>query len=300
MTFVATVSAVLHSGATPVFADIESLHEPWLSPAAVADALGPRTRAILTMSYGGHPGATAALAELARDNDVILLEDAAHALGSRLRTRQVGTFGAAGTFSFSANKNLPVGEGGAVLTNDSEIHARMRLLRSHGMRPSSSGDSAPGDFDYDVVMAGHNYRIDEPRAALARRRLSRLEAANAARRSLDRRYRALLKPIEGLVVPLAPGEDHQLAHHLFVVVLDEELDRRVFRAGLAERGVQTSVHYPPVHLFSAYRDGGLRLPLTESFGDRAVTLPLFAHMTERQQDQVVGAVEESVSLARRR
>jgi dTDP-4-amino-4,6-dideoxygalactose transaminase len=83
-------------------------------------------------------------------------------------------------------------------------------------------------------------------------------------------------------------------------VLDEELDRRVFRAGLAERGVQTSVHYPPVHLFSAYRDGGVRLPLTESFGERAVTLPLFAHMTELQQDQVVGAVEDSVSLARRR
>lgn len=296
MTFVATVSAVAHTGATPVFADIAGPREPWLSAVAAAEALGPRTKAILTMPYGGHAGELASLRQLANDNHLMLVEDAAHALGSRLFGGQLGTFGVAGAFSFYANKNLAVGEGGAVITADPDLHARMRLLRSHGMTPAGSGH----DFDYDVVLPGFNHRIDEPRAALARRRLAQLEAANEARRSLDRRYRTLLKPIEGLAPTLEPDDDQESAHHLFVVVLDEQLDRRRFRAVLAERGIQTGVHYPPVHLLSAYRNAGRRLPATEAFGLRAVTLPMFGHMTERQQDLVAAAVQEGVSLARRR
>ena len=133
MTFVATVNAIAYTGATPVFADIVSVTEPWLDPGAVDAALTEHTKAVMTMAYGGHPGRTVALAALARERGLMLLEDAAHAAGSRVGGRHLGTFGRAGAFSFFSNKNLAVGEGGMVVTDDDEAAAQMRLLRSHGM-----------------------------------------------------------------------------------------------------------------------------------------------------------------------
>ena len=118
------------------------------------------------MAYGGHPGETAALADLARERGLALLEDAAHAAGSRLGGRHLGTFGAAGAFSFFSNKNLAVGEGGMVVTDDDELAARMRLLRSHGMTTLTWDRHRGHASGYDVVALGFNYRIDEPRAAL--------------------------------------------------------------------------------------------------------------------------------------
>jgi dTDP-4-amino-4,6-dideoxygalactose transaminase len=146
---------------------------------------------------------------------------------------------------------------------------------------------------YDVVELGFNYRIDEPRAALATRRLARLDAENARREELVERYRAALESIPGVTEALPPAPDAQLAHHLFAVVLDEAIDRDAFREALHARRVQTSLHYPPVHRFSIYADGAPQLPLTDAFSDRAVTLPLFAHMTVEQLELVVDAVREA-------
>jgi dTDP-4-amino-4,6-dideoxygalactose transaminase len=145
-----------------------------------------------------------------------------------------------------------------------------------------------------VDQLGYNYRIDEPRAALASSRLSRLEAENAQRRRLDRRYRELL---EGTgVQPRRPG-DPRLASacHLFTVTLPADVDRLRVREHLAARGVQTSIHYPPVHTFEPYRGRGLALPVTEAYGERTLTLPMFAALTEAQQDLVVDSLTESLS-----
>jgi dTDP-4-amino-4,6-dideoxygalactose transaminase len=296
MTFVATVNAIAYTGATPVFADIAGLTEPWLARAAAAAAITPRTKAILTMTYGGHPGQTMQLAELASDQGVVLLEDAAHAAGTRVRDRHAGTIGAAGAFSFFANKNLAIGEGGAVVTGDDELAARLRLLRSHGMTSLTWDRHRGHASSYDVVALGFNYRIDEPRAALARRRLARLDADNERRRELDARYRAALDGADGLVAALPPDPDARSAHHLFTVVLDEDIDRAAFRTALASRGIQTSVHYPPAHRLSLYDGPPRELPLTDAYGARAVTLPLFATMTDVQQDEVLEAVRAALPL----
>jgi dTDP-4-amino-4,6-dideoxygalactose transaminase len=295
MTFVATVNAVAYTGATPVFADIVSVTEPWLHPDAVAAVVGERTRAIMAMAYGGHPGCTPAIYEMARERGLSLLEDAAHAVGSRVAGRHLGTFGLAGAFSFFSNKNLAVGEGGMVVTDDDEAASRMRLLRSHGMTTLSWDRHRGHASGYDVVDVGFNYRIDEPRAALARRRLRRLDAENARRATLDARYRELLADVSGLTAALAPVPEAQLAHHLFTIVLDEGVDRAGFRDALAGRGVQTSVHYPPAHRFSTYAGAG-ELPVTEAYGARAVTLPMFATMTRGQQDEVVDAVRAGLDV----
>jgi dTDP-4-amino-4,6-dideoxygalactose transaminase len=293
MTFVATVNAIAYTAATPVFADVVSVTEPWLDPGSVEAALTEHTRAIMGMAYGGHPGRIADIAALGRERGLVLLEDAAHAAGSRLGGRHLGTFGLAGAFSFFSNKNLAVGEGGMVVTDDDELAARVRLLRSHGMTTLSWDRHRGHASGYDVVDLGFNYRIDEPRAALARRRLARLDADNARRAELDARYRELLAGVHGLTPALPPVPGAQLAHHLFTIVLDDGVGRAPFREELAAHGVQTSVHYPPVHRFSIYA-AAVDLPVTEAYAARAVTLPLFATMTLAQQDEVVDAVRAAL------
>jgi dTDP-4-amino-4,6-dideoxygalactose transaminase len=297
LTFVASVNAVAYTGARPVFADIEAVTEPWLSVEAAEAAITPRTKAILTVAYGGHPGQVSALAQLADRNGLMLLEDAAHAAGGRSLGRHLGTFGLAGAFSFFANKNLAIGEGGAVITDDSGIAERVRLMRSHGMTSLTWDRHAGHATSYDVVPLGFNYRLDEPRAQLAERRLKRLDEENRSRGILDQRYRAALGDVPGIVPthppPSGPGETP--AHHLFTVVVEDRVDRDAFRAALAERGIQTSVHYPPAHRLALYAGTAPPLPRTEAYAARAVTLPLFAHMTSEQQDLVLDGISQALT-----
>jgi dTDP-4-amino-4,6-dideoxygalactose transaminase len=293
LTFVATVNAIRYAGATPVFADVRSLEEPWLSADEVEKLIGPRTRAVMSMPYGGHPGEVVRLLELADAHDLMLLEDAAHALGARAEDRSLGTFGRFGAFSFFSNKNLPVGEGGMLVTDDEEVAKRVRLLRSHGMT-SLSWDRHKGHaFGYDVVETGFNYRLDEPRATLASALLAKLDDANARRASLDAEYRRRLADVAEVTPVLPPRPGAESAHHLFAVVVSEGVDRDAVRRHMHEQGVQTSLHYPPVHLFSTYAQPSLSLPVTERYAERAITLPLFPHMTEEQ----LGIVVEVLSTA---
>lgn len=295
LTFVATANAVRYTGADVVFADIVSLTGPWLSATAAEAAITPRTRAIMHMTYGGHPGEVVALRELADRHGLVLLEDAAHGAGTRLGGRHVGTFGAGGAFSFFSNKNLAVGEGGMVVVADDEAAERIRLLRSHGMTTLTWDRYRGHASGYDVVMLGYNHRIDEPRAALARRRLARLDDDNAARGRIDAAYRDALADVGGIEPALAPVPDATLAHHLFTVVLDERIDRDGFREALAAQGIQTSLHYPAVHRFSIYADTPYDLPLTDAYSARAVTLPMFATMTAAQLDAVLAAVRTAAA-----
>ncbi|HTU98689.1 MAG TPA: DegT/DnrJ/EryC1/StrS family aminotransferase [Solirubrobacteraceae bacterium] len=293
MTFVATANAVAYTGARPVFADVISLTEPWLSVDAVRALITDRTRGVMAMSYGGHPGQIAELVALCAERDIVLLEDAAHGLGSRLGERHVGTFGKAGAFSFFSNKNLAVGEGGAIVTDDDDFDRRLRLLRSHGMTTLTWDRHRGHASGYDVVALGFNYRIDEPRAALAAARLERLDAENHERARLDATYRQRLGALP-LACALPTADPVRSAHHLFCVVLDEGQDRDAFRARLVDAQIQTSIHYPPVHRFSIYGEQP-SLPVTEAYAQRTVTLPMFAHMTEAQQDLVIEAVAAAVT-----
>jgi dTDP-4-amino-4,6-dideoxygalactose transaminase len=299
LTFVATVNAVRYAGATPIFADVAGLERPWLSAEAAAAAITPRSRAIMNMTYGGHPGESTEMAALAGEHDLVLLEDVAHGLGGRLEGRHLGTFGLAGAFSFFSNKNLPVGEGGMVITDDEEVAKRVRLLRSHGMT-SLTWDRHRGHASgYDVVELGFNYRIDEPRAALATARLARLDEDNRRRAAADAVYRERFADLPAVTATMAAGPEVECAHHLFTVVLDEGLDRDAIRDRLAEQGIQTSLHYPPVHSFTAYgEDERPDLPVTEAYAARAVTLPLFPAISEQQLGLVVDGLAEATAASR--
>ena len=289
LTFAATANAIAYTGATPRFVDIRGLDRPWLSVDAVAEALDPSTKAIVNVSYGGHPGETEALADLAERRGIVLLEDAAHACGSWIKGRHAGTVGLAGALSFSASKNAGIGEGGMLLTDSSEVAERARRLRWHGVSSSPWERHHSAAPSYEVVEIGFNYRIDDPRAALAGCRLRRLDADNARRAEIDTGYRSAFADhdqiVMGATVDHHPGT--RSSHCLFTIVLDPAVDRDAFRRALAERGVQTSVHFPPLHLSPAYGAPDPDLPLTEEYARRTVSLPIFPQMEAWQQELVV-------------
>jgi dTDP-4-amino-4,6-dideoxygalactose transaminase len=299
LNFVAAANSVRLAGATPVFCDIHGPHDLNLDPVHLESLIGPRTRAVLALHYGGFPCDIDDVLRIADRHDLTVIEDAAHAPAAELRGRKCGTFGAVGCFSFFANKNLPVGEGGMLVTGDDDLAERLRFLRSHGMT-SLTWDRARGHaHTYDVVVPGLNYRLDEIRAAVGLVQLRRLEAGNTARAHLVARYRSKLAQIDGLIVPftVVPAEVKP-AHHLFVVVLPPGVDRLAVQESLRERSIQTSVHYPPIHGFSAY--AGSRpalLPQTDDVAERILTLPLFPHLAEESVDGVVEALADALTTA---
>jgi dTDP-4-amino-4,6-dideoxygalactose transaminase len=294
LAFAATVNAVAVTGAAPRFAEIAALDRPWLSAAAVEAAIEPSTRAIVAMSYGGHPGEIAELAELAERHGLTLIEDAAHASGSWQDGRHVGTFGLAGALSFSASKNLGIGEGGMLLTDDAEVARRARSLRWHGISASTWERRRAAAPEYTVEEIGLNYRIDDPRAALVNARLRRLDEDNRRRAGIVAAYRAAFDGVEGLAPVAEPPAGERASHCVFAIVLGEGTDRAAFRERLSSRGVETSIHFPPLHDCPAYEAPDARLPLTEAFAARAVSLPIFPHMEQWQRDLVIEAVLEAV------
>jgi dTDP-4-amino-4,6-dideoxygalactose transaminase len=299
LNFVAAANAVVRVGAQPILCDVRGADDLNMDPADVERALTARTKAIVALHYGGYACDLAALGALARAHGLTLLEDAAHAPGATWAGRRLGTVGTVGCFSFFANKNLPVGEGGMLVTDDDEVAARLRSLRSHGMTTLTWQRHRGHAASYDVVDAGFNYRIDEIRAALALVQLERLADANAERREHATRYRRLLDGVDGLVYPFRGDEAHATsAHHLAVVVLPSGSDREGLRSALHAARIQTSVHYPPIHDFTAYASSGRALPVTDDVGARIVTLPLYPHMTSADVDLVAETLLQELAAQR--
>jgi dTDP-4-amino-4,6-dideoxygalactose transaminase len=297
LNFVAAANTVRHSGGVPVFCDIRGHDDLNLDPDDLAAAVTPGTRAILALHYGGFPCDMDAVLEIAERHRLVVIEDAAHAPGSTWRGRRCGTLGDVGCFSFFANKNLPLGEGGMLVTDDDDLAAQLRLLRSHGMTELTWDRERGHAHAYDVVVAGLNYRLDELRAALGLVQLERLPAANLARAHLTELYRSRLDGVDGIAMPFGRSSvGEEASHHLAVVLLPPQVSRHAVREAMHAQKIQTSVHYPPIHRFSLYATAASRreLPRTDEVAERLLTLPLYAHLTENQVDEVVGALRESL------
>jgi dTDP-4-amino-4,6-dideoxygalactose transaminase len=280
MTFIATSWAVSYVGATPVFVDVDP-ETYTMDVAQVERRLTPRTRAILPVHLYGQTADLGPLLDLSRRHGIPLVEDAAQAHGAEYRGKRAGTFGLCGCFSFYPGKNLgALGEGGAVVTDDDAIAARLRALRDHGQARR---------YHHDEL--GFNYRMDALQGAVLGVKLKHLEGWTEARGFLADRYRQLLRGLPLRLPQPGPGRRH--AWHLFVA-LHPERDR--LRRELEARGVQTGMHYPvPVHLQKAYRHLGHRegdFPVAERIGRECLTLPLFPGMTVRQHDAVVEALRD--------
>lgn len=298
LTFVATANAVRYTGATPVFADIESFDRLNISPASIEALVNEKTRAIMVMHYAGFACDMLAIDEIARRYNLVVLEDSAHAIGSTLNGRKLGTFGRIGCFSFFSNKNMTTGEGGMLVTDDDELAERLRILRSHGMT-SLSWDRHKGHAStYDVIDLGFNYRIDEIRSALGRVQLKKLPAANERRQELTTLYRKLLFELAPEIqMPFAESREVS-CYHILPILLPEDTNRSIFMENMKAQDVQTSLHYPAVHHFHIYekewQSRGNDLPVTEAVSARQVTLPLYSTMKEEQVEWVAKAVKQAL------
>jgi dTDP-4-amino-4,6-dideoxygalactose transaminase len=298
LTFVASANSILYTGAKPVFVDVNGPHDLNLAAADAAGKITERTRAIMVVHYAGYPCEMEAILELAQRNGLAVIEDCAHAPGAVYHSRQglkkLGTLGSIGCFSFFSNKNLTTGEGGMLVTNDDELARKIGIARSHGMTSLTWDRHKGHSFSYDVVARGYNYRLDEMRAALGIAQLRRLPAGNERRRQLTRRYQEKLGDLPEIELPFLEGPQGS-SHHIFPILIKNGALRPALMSHLARQGIQSSVHYPPVHQFTYYRrlwpaDFDHRLALTEDVAGREVTLPLFPSMTAAQLELVVQSI----------
>ncbi len=297
LSFVATSNAVLYTGAEVRFAEIQGEHDLTISPASIEAQITPRTKAIMVMHYGGYPCDMPAILEIARRRNLAVIEDAAHAPGASLDGSALGTWGDAACFSFFSNKNLATGEGGMLVTDRDDIADKVRRMRSHGMT-SLTWDRHQGHaYSYDVTALGYNYRIDEIRSALGLVQFGKLPQNNARRRQITQEYVHSLADTP-ITIPFgnAPSSESLSACHIFPILLPAGSDRKGFIDSLRAAGIQTSIHYPPIHQFSYYRQRypDVRLPLTESLASREVTLPLYPGMTDAMVSEVVSAVKAAL------
>lgn len=296
LTFVATANAVRYVGATPVFADVVSTNDLNISPESVRSLITPRTRAVIVVHYSGFPCNMPAIQAIAKEHDLYVIEDAAHAVGSALDGRSLGAWGDIGCFSFFSNKNMTTGEGGMMTTDREDLAQRLNRLRSHGMT-SLTWDRHKGHaWSYDVVDLGYNYRIDEIRAAIGLIQLGKVERNNERRRELSGIYRdAIQELVPAVSVPFEnyPGIT---SAHIMPVLLPPGTNRVEFMECMKQFGIQTSIHYPPIHTFTSYRDDReWDLPVTEEVAAREVTLPLYPMLSNEDVLDVVKALKESLS-----
>jgi len=293
LTFVATANAVIYVNAKPIFADIASSDNWNISPEDIEKKISSRTKAIIVMHYGGYPCDMDSINSIAKKHNLFVIEDAAHAPGAEYNGNKCGSLGDVACFSFFSNKNMTTGEGGMITTEDDALSKKIRLMRSHGMTSLTLDRYKGHAFSYDVIELGYNYRIDEIRSALGLVQLNKLEANNQKREVLTNRYRKNLAEINWLSSPFK-NQSNKPAYHLFPI-LCPKVKREDFMKYLRSRGIQTSIHYPPVHLFSFYRqkfstkEGDL--PLTEAIARKEVTLPMSPILTIENIDRIVEEIK---------
>jgi dTDP-4-amino-4,6-dideoxygalactose transaminase len=305
LTFVATANAILYVGAKPVFADIVGLDDLNISPQEIEKKITKRTKAILVMHYGGYPCDMKSIMGIAKRYGLFVIEDAAHAPGAEYQGRKCGLIGNIGCFSFFSNKNLVTGEGGMVVTHNKELSEKVRRMRSHGMEMLSWDKYRGRLSSYDIEGLGYNYRTTEIQSALGLAQLKKLDRNNRKRKTLVEAYRKELQEVKGISIPFLQFQGHP-SYHLFPILVHNKqkalssiLRDRVME-GLRNFKIQTSVHYPPVHLFSLYRKNfGYKkgmLPKTEEVSKREITLPLHPRMDGRDVKWITKKVKEIIRI----
>jgi UDP-4-amino-4,6-dideoxy-N-acetyl-beta-L-altrosamine transaminase len=297
LTFCATANCVLYQGASPVFADVcsDTLN---LDADAVARRITSHTKAILPVDYAGHPADLDPLLELADRHGLVVIEDACHALGAEYKGRRVGSISHMTVFSFHPVKHITTGEGGMVTTDDAELARRLRMFRNHGIDSDARQRQAQGQWYYEMLTLGYNYRLTDIGCALGLSQLRRLDANLARRREIAARYNASFHDIRAVILP-AVRPNVNPAWHLYPIRLDLPKLRvgraEIFRALRAEN-IGVNVHYIPVHLHPYYRERfgyqGGECPGAERAYEQLVSLPMFHGMTDQDIEDVIRAVRK--------
>jgi perosamine synthetase len=279
MTFISSATAVRHVGATPVFADIDPQSFN-LDPGEIARLATSRTKAVIIVHYAGQPGELDQIVEACDDYGLLVLEDAAQAAGADFRGAPVGTFGRSAMFSFTPTKNITMGEGGIVLTNNADTAERLRLLRNHGQRRT-----------YEHVLLGYNWRLTEIQAAIGRVQLRKLAAILARKRANADWMSGRLEHIPGITPPYQRPHARS-AHTLYTCLVDKNRDAVL--AHLLQAGIEARIYFPPAHLqpiFSEYRQS---LPVTEDVAAKMLSIPMHSRLQPDELVQMADAIEDAV------
>lgn len=279
LTFVATVNAVKYLDAVPVFADVVSFENLTISPQDIEAKITPKTKAIIVMHYGGFACDMDGIMQIAQKHNLKVIEDACHAPFSEYKGKKLGTIGDVGCFSFFSNKNISTGEGGMLITNNTDYFTRAKLLRSHGMTSMSYERSKGHSTEYDVIESGYNYRMDDIRSAIGVVQLDKIQKDLEKRAEIRKAYVQLLKRIEGIIVPFKDNYEFSSNYVMPILLKDSTYEKRnKIRSQLGELGIQTSVHYPAVHRFSIYKENYIDLPITDYVSDNLITLPMYSKL----------------------
>ena len=295
LTFVATASSVMLAGATPVLADIENdgLN---ISVESIKKNITKKTKAIIPVHFAGIPCNMNKIIKIAKENNLKVNEDCAHAIGSKIGKKYVGTFGNAGCFSFYPTKNFTTIEGGMIITNSKELADKIRKKRNHGITRTLQNRYSKGKpWDYDIEEPGYNFRLDEIRSSLGINQLKKIKLFNKKRESSFNYYNKKLQKIPGIDIPMT-NKKITNSYHLYIIRIKDTfgVSRDQLFKKLLKNGIQTSVHYKPLSKFKVCKKKAKKydsLKNSEKRYQEIISLPFFTTISQKQQDIVVKTIK---------
>ena len=292
-TFISTANAVVLAGAKPIFAEIEG-NTYGLNPESVKEKITSKTKAIIPVHYGGAPCKyIKELKEIAEDNNLLLIEDAAESLGAKINNKMVGTFGHSSMFSFCQNKIITAGEGGIITTNSKEIYQKLKLIKSHG-RLENKEDYFSTIKDLNYVQVGYNYRMSSITAALVLSQLKKIDKIIKLRREKARYFTNNLSKLKRIKVPIEL-EKYFHVYQMYTLQMQDNKNREKLQKNLTNAGIMTKVYFNPIHLTSFYKEkfnykkGDL--PETEKISEKILTIPLYPKLTNKEMDYIIDKIK---------
>jgi len=297
LTFAATANVIAYCGGKPVFADIreDTLN---IDPDEINRKLSTKTKAILPVDFAGHPSDLDEIKTIARNNELVVIEDAAHALGAEYKGIKIGGLADMTILSFHPVKHITTGEGGMVLTNKKEFYEKLRIIRHHGIIKNKPDK---GPWYYEINNPGYNFRITDFQCALGISQLKKLDRFIERRRDIAVKYNEAFTGTEAVITPVESG-DVKAVYHIYVIQLRTEtliVDREAIFKALRAENIGVSVHYMPLHLHPFYqKEFGYKqgdYPRAENYYERAITLPVFPKMNEKDVEDTIKAVRKVIT-----
>ncbi len=301
ITFAASANCALYCGAKPVFADID--YDTYnISPEEIREKVTDRTKVVVAVDYTGQAAALDEIRAICNKNSIVLIEDAAHSIGTRYKGVPVGKIADMTTFSFHPVKTITGGEGGAILTDNKDYYQRLLLFRSHGITRNQElmDEKSEGSWYYQQIDLGYNYRMTDMQAALISSQLDKLDMFKRRRKEIVDRYNAAFSDIPELVIQKEIPES-DTARHLYIAQFNLEMlngSRREIFDALSAENVCCNVHYIPVYYFPYYKSLGYKkgiCPNAEKLYERIISLPLYYSMTDEDVESVIAAVKKVIN-----
>ncbi|MEG2892722.1 MAG: DegT/DnrJ/EryC1/StrS family aminotransferase [Clostridium sp.] len=305
LTFAASSNTIIHAGAVPVFVDIDEA-TMCIDPNKIEEKITPKTKAIVPVHYAGQSCDLERIREIANKHNLLVLEDAAHAVYTTHKGDMIGSKGDTAAFSFYATKNICTGEGGMLTTNSDEVAEKARFMSLHGMSKNAWNRFAKGgSWSYEILYPGYKYNMTDMQAALGLCQLDKIQRMQDIRKEYAEMYNEAFSKLEEIIAP-SETEGNRHAWHLYVIRVKEDMlniDRNEFIQCLAEENIGTSVHYTPVHLHPYYMETfGYKygdFPVAEKVFEGMLSLPLYPSMSTQDVEDVIDAVTRIVQEHRK-